>query len=344
MSLDDFDSKTLSPTPLAKSTPSASTTSLNDIQRVMVKLSTSATLSSEEEDDSFDDDEDLDTLNSTSPAEEQDEDSSVCSAEDSNNSNKFFNTSLLAAKLNASSASLASLAGVTIPSHKQFGALIHKHEVPRKVFHSSIGFLTLWLYTQGVVLTQVNPVLITLFVVITATDFMRFRNEALNKLYCQILGPLMREKEVNTYNGVIWYLLGLVIVFSLFSKDIALLAVLLLSWADTAASTFGRAFGHLTPKFGRKSLAGSMASFTTGVISAVLLYKYFIPVYNHLNKPGDIMWTSETSNIQFPLLVLLSGLVGAVSEAIDVFEIDDNFTIPVLSACFMWGVLTLGAK
>lgn len=336
MSLDDLDSKTLSsPTPLAKSTPSASTTSLSDIQRVMVKLSTSATLSSEEDDDSFDDD----TLNSTSP-EEQDEDSSVCSADE----NKFFNTSLLAAKLNASSASLASLAGVTIPSHKQFGALIHKHEVPRKVFHSSIGFLTLWLYTQGVVLTQVNPVLITLFVVITATDFMRFRNAALNKLYCQILGPLMREKEVNTYNGVIWYLLGLVIVFSAFSKDIALLAVLLLSWADTAASTFGRAFGHLTPKFGRKSLAGSMASFTTGVISAVLLYKHFIPAYSHLNQPGDIMWTPQTSNIQFPLLVLLSGLVGAVSEAIDVFDIDDNFTIPVLSACFMWGVLTLGKK
>lgn len=254
--------------------------------------------------------------------------------------------SLLASKLRSASASAStiSLASLTIPSHKQFKKFIHKHEVPRKIFHSSIGFLTLWLYTKGVVLEQVTPVLIALFVIVTGSDYIRFRNPQFNKFYCQVLGPLMREKEVNSYNGVIWYLLGLVIVFSLFPKDVSLLSVLLLSWADTAASTFGRAYGHLTPKFGNKSLAGSLASFATGSICAILLYKYFIPAYSYYNKPGDIMWTEETSSIPFPLLVLLAGLVGAVSEAIDVYGIDDNFTIPVLTGFFMWPVLKLGMK
>lgn len=155
----------------------------------------------------------------------------------------------------------------------------------------------------------------------------------------------MREKEVTAYNGVIWYLLGLVIVFSVVPKDVALLSVLLLSWSDTAASTFGRAYGHLTPRFGNKSLAGSIASFATGVISAIVLYKYFIPVYSHVNQiPGDVMWTPETSNIQFPVLVLIIGLVAAVSEGIDVYDIDDNFTIPVLTGFIMWPVLKLGMK
>lgn len=235
---------------------------------------------------------------------------------------------------------------LVIPSHRLFSHFIHKHEVPRKAFHSSIGFVTLWLYTQGVQFSQVTPVLTAMFFVIATTDFLRFRNKKLNKLYCTLLGPLMREREVSqSYNGVIWYLLGLIIVFSLFPKDVSLMSVLLLSWADTAASTFGRAYGHLTPRVSsRKSLAGSIASFTTGVISAVLLYKYFIPHYSQWNAPGDIMWTAESSVIPFWLLTLLAGLIGAVSEAIDVYDIDDNFTIPVLSAFFMWPVIKLGAK
>jgi diacylglycerol kinase (CTP) len=194
--------------------------------------------------------------------------------------------------------------------------------------------------------SQVTPVLTALFFIIFTTDFLRFRNAKLNKLYCTFLGPLMREREVSqSYNGVIWYLLGLIIVFSLFPKDVSLVSVLLLSWADTAASTVGRAYGHLTPRISsRKSLAGSLASFATGLISAGLLYQYFIPRYAQWNSPADIMWTPETSVIPLWLLMLLVGLIGAVSEAIDVYDIDDNFTIPVLSAFFMWPVIKLGAK
>lgn len=279
--------------------------------------------------------------------EERSNESSVSTLGDNSDSGFFLgHSSLLASKLRSASASAStlSLSSLTIPSHKQFGKLIHKHEVPRKVFHTSIGFLTLWLYTQGIVLTQVTPILFALFIIVTGSDFLRFRNADLNAIYCKVLGPLMREKEVNTYNGVIWYLLGLVIVFTLFPKDVSLLSVLLLSWADTAASTFGRAYGHLTPKYGNKSLAGSLASFATGIISSILLYKYFIPKYDYLNKPGDVMWTPETSSIPFPLLVFLVGLVGAISEGIDVFSIDDNFTIPVLTAFFVWPVLKLGMK
>lgn len=212
--------------------------------------------------------------------------------------------------------------------------MIHKHEVPRKVLHVSIGFLTLWLYTIGVQFEQVTPVLFTLFVGIGTCDLVRFQYPAFNKLYIKVVGFLMREKEVRQFNGVIWYLLGLVIVTYLFPKDVSLLAVLLLSWADTAASTFGRAYGYLTPKIGSKSLAGSMAAYLVGCISCWVLYSYFIPNFSQHNRPEDIMWNPETSILSFKALVALAGLVGAVSEAIDFF--DDNLTIPVLSSSFMW--------
>lgn len=331
--------ETLHSTPLSK-TPTSATT-LNSLPNVLQKAIGQLSLdtSSDEENDD-DDDTDAATLNSISPADTSSNTSGFLTDEE--------DSSLLDAKLRSanSTQSLASPVETTlIPAHKRFGKLIHKHEIPRKVFHSSIGFLTLWLYTKGVDQSKVAPPLFTLLAILTATDFIRFRNEKVNKLYCQLAGPLMREKEVNEYNGVLWYLLGLGIVLSIFPKDISVLSVLLLSWADTAASTFGRAYGHLTPKFGNKSLAGSIASFFTGVISAILMYKCFIPVYGaQVNTPGDIMWTPETSNIQFPLLAFLIGLVGAISEAIDVFNIDDNFTIPVISAFFMWPVLYLGMK
>lgn len=230
---------------------------------------------------------------------------------------------------------------LVIPAHK-LGAFIQKHEIPRKVFHSSIGFVTLWLYTQGIQISQVTPHLVVALVVVASSDYIRFKNRAFNKLYIAVMGPLMRQKEIDSYNGVIFYLAGLIFVFSLFPKDIALISLLLLSWADTSASTFGRAFGYLTPKIGpNKSLAGSIAAFATGIVSAVILYQYFIPKFSYYNSSSDIMWKPENSILSFPLFTLCCGFIGAFSEAIDIQGIDDNLTIPVLSAIGLYTIVRL---
>lgn len=155
----------------------------------------------------------------------------------------------------------------------------------------------------------------------------------------------MRQSELHAWNGVIFYLAGIIIVFALAPKDVALISLLLLSWADTAASTFGRQFGYLTPKIGaNKSLAGSIAAFAMGILAAVLLYVYYLPKYPEVNTESWIMWTPETSNIPLWVLVIICGFVGAVSEAIDIYNIDDNFTIPVLSAVCLYPILYLGKK
>jgi diacylglycerol kinase (CTP) len=150
----------------------------------------------------------------------------------------------------------------------------------------------------------------------------------------------MREKEIHGFNGVIWYILGLDFAFSFTTKDISVLAVLLLSWSDTAASTCGRAWGHLTPKIARnKSLAGSLAAFCVGVISSYILYGYIVPEYSQYNTPGSIFWTPETSYLNLHTMSFLAGIVAALSEGIDLFNWDDNFTIPVLSSIFFYVVI-----
>lgn len=278
---------------------------------------------------------DKDLTSSPSPSLHQKDDSSSTTSSTTKKTNKSTNSNKTKSELEND---------LTIPAHK-LGAFIQKHEVPRKVFHSSIGFGTLWLYTQGIQISQVTPYLIGALVAVVSSDYIRFKNRSFNKLYISVMGPLMRQQEINSYNGVIFYLAGLIIVFSFFPKDVALISLLLLSWADTSASTFGRAFGHLTPKVGpSKSLAGTLAAFATGIVSALILYQHFIPKYQQFNRPGDIMWTPEMSKLSLPLLTLCCGFVGAFSEAIDIRGIDDNFTIPVLSAIGLYSIIKFTAK
>ena len=155
---------------------------------------------------------------------------------------------------------------------------IHRHEVPRKILHVSIGFLTIALYCTGRQSEQIHPVLLTLLIPIAATDVIRHKWWQVNRLYIRCLGALMRESEVDGWNGVISYLLGAWIVLRFFPKDIGVMSVLLLSWCDTAASTFGRLWGHRTWRVRKgKSLAGSIAACITGVITAAAFWGWLAP-------------------------------------------------------------------
>lgn len=232
------------------------------------------------------------------------------------------------------------LTEIHLKSHEWFGEFITKHEVPRKVLHSSIGFITLYLYTQNVDYRKVKWPLIYGFVTLFILDLIRLRWNLFNKAYCRTVGALMRRKEIHTYNGILWYLLGLIFSFSFFSKDVALISLFLLSWSDTAASTMGRKYGHLTPKIARnKSLAGSLAAFVVGVTTCFMFYGFFVPHYSQYNRIGEILWTPESSRLSLGTLSWLGGLVAALSEGIDLFNWDDNFTIPVLSSIFLHCVI-----
>ncbi|KAI1136631.1 hypothetical protein F5Y05DRAFT_405201 [Hypoxylon sp. FL0543] len=251
-----------------------------------------------------------------------------------------------------------------IPIHRHFRTFIHKHEVPRKALHVSIGFLVYWLYVSGTQTSSVTPFLMGALIPIATTDYLRHRYASLNRLYVKCLGALMRESEYAGWNGVIFYLLGAWIVLYFFPKDVAVVSVMLLSWCDTAASTFGRLYGIYTPRIRRgKSLAGSLAAFVVGVATAGWFWGYLAPRTGPF--PGDehhpFMFTgllrlptfisnalglSESRGViggpvALGLLSLWSGLTAAGSEVVNLFGWDDNLTIPVLSGVGIWGFLKI---
>ena len=252
-----------------------------------------------------------------------------------------------------------------IPLHSRFRNFIHRHEIPRKLLHVSIGFLTLTLYSRGVQPLQISPWLFSALVPIAAIDVLRHRSETMNRLYIRCVGALMRETEVSGYNGVIWYLLGTYTVLRFLPKDVGVMSVLLLSWCDTAASTFGRLYGRYTIRLRQgKSLAGTSAAFLVGAFTAAAFWGYFVPLIGTFpNDPeGSFMftgslnlipdsfknligWTADTSRAiitgPFALSVMsvVSGIVAAGSEFVDIFGWDDNITIPLLSGFGLWGFL-----
>ncbi|KAG5975209.1 hypothetical protein E4U55_007792 [Claviceps digitariae] len=254
-----------------------------------------------------------------------------------------------------------------IPIHRHWRTFVHKHEVPRKVLHVSIGFFVVWLYMTGTRTDSVPPYLMAALIPIALTDFLRHRYSSVNRLYVRLLGALMRESEYSGYNGVIFYLLGAWAVLFFLPKDVSAMSVLLLSWCDTAASTFGRLWGRYTPRLRRgKSLAGSLAAFLVGVATSFFWYGWLVPTFGPM--PGDEEFMFQgTLTLSLPLavrhaalglgvsqtavtvsgtlaLTILSvwnGFVASASEVVDIFGWDDNLTIPVLSGLGIWGFLKL---
>ncbi|KIM77639.1 hypothetical protein PILCRDRAFT_825231 [Piloderma croceum F 1598] len=178
-------------------------------------------------------------------------------------------------------------------------------EIPRKLLHSSIGFITLTFYLNPQ--TSAPPVIKCLssaLLLIVPCDYLRLRwpgpGSSFARAYERCVGFLMRDSEKTTTNGVIWYILGVNFALLVYPLDIAVVAILILSWADTAASTIGRLYGPSTPPLPpqtpilrlplapRKSTAGFVAATITGALITTIFYKYIGPL-----RSLDLSWTFE---------------------------------------------------
>lgn len=233
-------------------------------------------------------------------------------------------------------------------------------EIPRKVLHSSIGFFTVYLYlSQGSPKTVVY-VLWSALAIIAPADVLRLRYPAFERLYERCLGSLMRESEKHTTNGVTWYILGVNFALMFYPLDVATVAILILSWADTAASTVGRLCRGYTPALPsrlpilrlplapRKSVAGFIAASVTGACIAVAFWGWIAPVRE---DPADVTWWwntgvkstghGPTGWLGLTVIGAVTGIVSGIAEALDLGSLDDNLTLPIISGACMLGFFKL---
>lgn len=123
---------------------------------------------------------------------------------------------------------------------------------------------------------------------------------------------LLKEKERSQFSSMTFFLTAVFILMLAFPQNIASCAILFIIFGDLASKFFGLLYGR--QKFLTKTLEGSLAYFAFSFVAGFIL-SLFLPIP---------MW-----------ILLLGALSVAITEALSIFGIDDNFTVGLISAAVM---------
>lgn len=183
----------------------------------------------------------------------------------------------------------------------------------RKIWHMSGVFAMFLAYVYLPPMVSMTA-LIVAWCMFVPLDLARQKNEALNDWVVTAFKPIMRQSEVRKLAGTTFLISGVLIVDVLFPRPIVALTLLFLAFADPIASYFGILYGK-DKIFGHKSIQGFMAAF---FVCAGLTF-LFLHYHNYLSD-------------RLIVVSLFAGLVGAFAELIPIGKLDDNLTLPVISA------------
>ena len=139
-------------------------------------------------------------------------------------------------------------------------------EIKRKTIHlSSLWIPILYLYTDQELMLNI---LIILSIIALAIDILRKFIAPLNKFINILIGGLMRESEKTSasFSGATYLFISSALTIFIFSKEVAIFALLVLMISDSFAALIGKKFGRI--RLLDKSLEGSISF----ALSAVLIY------------------------------------------------------------------------
>lgn len=161
----------------------------------------------------------------------------------------------------------------------------------------------------------ISSIILTISVLLfVPVDFLRLRYPALNDWLVHAFKPIMRTHEIHKIAGTTYLLIGVCVVVAIFPPSVVALTLLFLAFADPIASVIGIKYGK-DKIFGHKSIQGFMAAFAVcAVLTAIYLASKSIMLDRVI------------------VISLVAGLIGALAELVPIGKMDDNFTLPVLSA------------
>ncbi len=175
------------------------------------------------------------------------------------------------------------------------------------VFVMFLAYVLLpWSVSYGILLTS--------WIAFGAFDVLRQSRPALNEWALHAFKAILRENEVQRLAGTTHLLTGVLIITSLFPRPVVALTLLFLAFADPFASLVGIKYGK-DKIFGHKSIQGFMAAFVVCFLLCLIFLRYNAYLVDRLL-----------------VVSLFAGLIGAFSELVPIGKLDDNLTLPVLSA------------
>ncbi len=183
----------------------------------------------------------------------------------------------------------------------------------RKIWHMS-GVFVMFLAFQYLPQAISLGVLIAAWLLFVPFDFFRQRNAAVNEWAIHAFKPIMRQSEVKKLAGTTYLLSGVLLIYLIFPRPIVALTLLFLAFADPIASYFGILYGK-DKIFGHKSIQGFMAAF---FVCAIVCFLFLLSNNYFMDR--------------LLVISLFAGLIGAFAELIPIGKLDDNLTLPVMSA------------
>jgi len=188
----------------------------------------------------------------------------------------------------------------------------HK-EILRQILHIFVGIVTIFLIYFNI-LTSMRIFILILIGIVLSLLSKRFSLPVIS----WFLRKFERENVIHRFpgRGVIFFLVGVLLSLRLFSKDIALASITILTLGDAVSHIFGGLFGKTRQPLngdGKKKLEGTIV----GIVVAFLGALFFVsPLYAFFGSLSGMM--AETLQLK------LNGR-----------EVDDNIIVPLASGTIM---------
>lgn len=187
---------------------------------------------------------------------------------------------------------------------------IPSNEINRKIIHFSsilIPASYLWFIKD-----QYAMILLLSGLTILALSLELLRNKLnfVNSLFNNIFFKMLRKNEqLGKLTGATWMLISSLIITVFFPIYIVVPALIYLSVGDSFAAIIGKAYPY--GKLGKKSITGTISGFIFSSIFALLV------------------------NVTLPAhIIILGSLIAMIVEASPI-KLNDNLTIPIISALSM---------
>ncbi len=144
-------------------------------------------------------------------------------------------------------------------------------------------------------------------------DYLRFEIKSFKIFFKCFFGEMIKKEEQNFFTGATWVCISAFLLALFFPRKVAVISLLFLSISDNLASIVGKLFGK-TKLFKNKTLEGFLA---------FLIVSFIITLFfQELSIKKKIIISLFASFVE-----LFSG------------TIDDNFTVPLLTAILLYYVL-----
>ena len=192
-----------------------------------------------------------------------------------------------------------------------------KGEILRKMIHYSSALISFiyFFIEKNIAVT----ILLTILIILLTVEFIKYKNDSFYNFYMKYFKHMLREHEYDKrtfrINGATWVILSCLLCILIFPKLIAIMGMLLLSFADSTSGIIGRLYGkkQYAPN---RSYIGTTAFFISGILVIALTPKYTY---------------SSTEYMVCTAAVIITTFAEAFN-----LHIDDNFTIPVVGSLSLY--------